>query len=49
MPSLYDATIPAFLRGFATLGAIIDKARAYAREQGMDEAELDKLRVCGAI
>ncbi|MGN6622087.1 MAG: DUF1993 domain-containing protein [Sphingomonas sp.] len=45
MPSLYDATIPAFLRGFATLGAIIDKARAYAREQGMDEAELTGARL----
>lgn len=45
MPSLYDITIPAFLRGFANLSGIIDKARAFAAEQGMDEKELTEARL----
>lgn len=45
MPSLYDVTIPAFLRGFANLSAIIDKARAYAREQGIAESTLTEARL----
>jgi hypothetical protein len=45
MPSLYDVTVPAFLRGFASLSAIIDKARAFAAEHGIDEAELTQARL----
>jgi hypothetical protein len=45
MPSLYDVTIPAFLRGFATLSAILEKGRAYADEQGWDESELTEARL----
>ena len=45
MPSLYDVTIPAFLRGFANLSAILEKGRAYAKEQGWDESELTEARL----
>ena len=34
MPSLYDITIPAFLRGFEALSSILEKGRAFAREKG---------------
>lgn len=45
MPSLYDVTIPAFLRGFATLSAILEKGRAHAAEQSWDESELTQARL----
>lgn len=34
--SLYDITIPAFIRSFANLSAILKKAEAYADEHGID-------------
>jgi hypothetical protein len=45
MPSLYDVTIPAFIRGFANLSAILEKGRAHAKEQGWDESELTTARL----
>jgi hypothetical protein len=43
--SLYDVSIPAFLRGFANLSAIIEKGRAYADEQGIAHEELLQARL----
>ena len=45
MPSLYDVTIPAFIRGFANLSAILEKGRAHAKEQGWDESALTEARL----
>jgi hypothetical protein len=45
MPSLYDITIPVFIRGFDTLSAIIEKGRDHARDQGWDESELTEARL----
>ncbi|MGN6374118.1 MAG: DUF1993 domain-containing protein [Sphingomonas sp.] len=45
MLSLYDITIPAFLRGFDNLSAILEKGREHAREQGWDESELTNARL----
>ncbi|MGN6279184.1 MAG: DUF1993 domain-containing protein [Sphingomonas sp.] len=45
MPSLYDITIPVFIRGFDTLSAILEKGRDHAREQGWDESELTEARL----
>lgn len=39
MPALYDATIPAFIRGLQNLSAILEKGRAYADENGIDHTE----------
>ena len=33
--TLYDLSVPAFLRGFAAMDAILDKGRAWADEQGV--------------
>ena len=38
--SLYDITVPALLRGLENLSAQIDKAVAFAAEQGIDEQQL---------
>ena len=38
--SLYDISVPALLRGLENLSAQIDKAVAFAKEQGIDESEL---------
>lgn len=40
MPALYDATIPAFIRGLENLSAILEKGRAFADEKGIDHKEL---------
>ncbi len=40
MPALYDATIPAFIRGLVNLSAILKKAQTFADEKGLDHAEL---------
>lgn len=40
MPALYDVTIPAFIRGLQNLSAMIEKAKVFATEQGMDLSEL---------
>ena len=45
MPSLYDITIPVFIRGFESLSAILEKGRDHAREQGWDERELTEARL----
>jgi uncharacterized protein len=43
--SLYDASIPMFLRGFASLSAILEKGRAFADETGMAHSELLEARL----
>lgn len=40
MPALYDVTIPAFIRGLQNLSAMLEKAKVFATEQGMDLSEL---------
>jgi len=45
MPSLYDVTIPAFIRGFEILSALLEKGRTHAREQGWEESELTTARL----
>ena len=39
MPALYDVSIPAFVRGLQSLSIILEKAEAFAAEQGVDAAE----------
>lgn len=38
--SLYDVSVPAFLRGFANLSEILKKAEAFATEKGLSENDL---------
>lgn len=45
MPSLYDITVPVFIRGFETLSAILEKGRDHAREKGWDESELTEAQL----
>lgn len=43
--SLYDITVPALLRGLENLSAQVDKAVAFAAEQGIDEQALLQARL----
>jgi hypothetical protein len=43
--SMYQASVPVFLRGFANLAAILDKAAAWAEERGIDPAVLLNARL----
>jgi hypothetical protein len=43
--SLYDASIPLFIRGFGTLSAILEKGRAFADEKGIAHSELLEARL----
>ncbi|MEG8055772.1 DUF1993 domain-containing protein [Sphingomonas faeni] len=40
MTQLYDLTVPAFRRGFASLSAILKSGEAYAQEHGIAEADM---------
>jgi hypothetical protein len=40
MTNLYDLTVPAFRRGFASLSAILTTGEAFAREHGIAEADM---------
>jgi hypothetical protein len=40
MTNLYDITVPAFRRGFASLSAILTTGEAFAREHGIAEADM---------
>jgi hypothetical protein len=42
---LYDITVPAFLRGFAAMAAFLDKARAWADENGVPHEDLLNARI----
>jgi hypothetical protein len=42
---LYDLTIPVFIRGFASMTAFLEKARAYADGAGIPHAELLEARL----
>ncbi len=43
--SLYEISIPVFLRGFASLSHVLDKGRAFADENAMPHAELTEARL----
>ena len=38
--TLYDLTIPVFLRGSSQLDALLDKGRAFATSEGIDDADM---------
>ncbi len=40
MTSLYDLTVPAFRRGFASLSAILTAGETFARDHGIAEADV---------
>jgi hypothetical protein len=42
---LYDLTIPVFIRGFASMSAILEKGRAFADEQGIAHDDLLQARL----
>ncbi|RYY29465.1 MAG: DUF1993 domain-containing protein [Sphingomonadales bacterium] len=42
---LYDISVPAFLRGFAALAAFLEKARAWADENGVPHADMLTARI----
>src|SRR5688500_18854491 len=43
--SMYQASVPAFLQMLTALSAILDKAAAHARAQGLSEADLLEARL----
>ncbi|PRD42967.1 DUF1993 domain-containing protein [Phyllobacterium phragmitis] len=43
--SLYDVTVPVFLRSFANLSEILEKGRAFADQNGMPHADLLEARL----
>ena len=43
--SLYEASVPVFLRGFRVLGTLLDRAEAHAAARGMDPAALIEARL----
>ncbi|PYE90431.1 DUF1993 domain-containing protein [Phyllobacterium leguminum] len=43
--SLYDITVPVFLRAFANLSEILEKGRAFAEEKGIPHADLLEARL----
>lgn len=43
--SMYEVSIPAFIRAFGNLSAILDKGAAFAQAQGMDPADLIQTRL----
>ena len=45
MPSMYDASVPVFLRALKNLSAILGKGEAFAKETGIDPAELVETRL----
>jgi hypothetical protein len=45
--SLYDLTIPVFLKAFGNMRAFLEKGRAHSVEQGLDPDSLLQLRLIG--
>jgi len=43
--SLYDISIPVFVKGLGNLGAVLEKGRAFAREKGIGDEELAAARL----
>jgi hypothetical protein len=43
--SLYDISLPVFMRGFGNLAGILEKARAHADEKGMAHSDLTEARL----
>jgi hypothetical protein len=43
--TLYETTIPVFIRAFGNLAALLEKARAYADEKGISHAEILESRL----
>ena len=44
---LHTLTVPVFVRALTNLDAILDKGRAFAADQGIDESELLEARLIG--
>lgn len=45
MPSLYDISIPPFIKTLEAMAAFLEKGRAHAQAQGWDESELTEARL----
>jgi hypothetical protein len=45
MPSLYDTTVPAFVRGLTALSHILTVAENFAKENGISEADFTSARL----
>jgi len=45
LPTLYDISVPAFIRGLSNMAAFLEKGRAYAAEQGWAESALTEARL----
>jgi len=45
MPSMYDASVPVFVRSLRNLRAILDKGESFAREKGLDPNDLVEARL----
>ena len=43
--TLYDLTVPVFLRGLGVMSAVLEKGRAYAEAAGIDPVELVEARL----
>jgi len=43
--SMYDVSVPVFIRALTNLSAILEKGAAYAKAQGMDASELIQTRL----
>jgi hypothetical protein len=43
--SMYDVSVPVFIRALTNLSAILEKGAAHAKAQGMDAAELIQTRL----
>jgi hypothetical protein len=43
--SLYDISVPVFIRGLQNLGAVLEKGRAFAKEKGIGDEELAAARL----
>ncbi len=43
--TLYDLTVPVFLRGLGVMSGVLEKGRTHAEEAGMDPAELVQARL----
>jgi hypothetical protein len=47
--TLYDITVPVFLRGLGRLGAVLEKGRAWGESEGMAEGELLEVRLVAGM
>jgi uncharacterized protein len=45
MPSMYDISVPVFIRAFENLSRILEKGEAFAKAKGIDPSELVETRL----